>query len=158
EPKTAQASPEGASQPDTRTPSDEMGTSGISKADTSTHRCPVEKCEKPNNDGPVSGCPVEKGVLGENAHMRTTIASSDGMPLYDGPVVEVPDMGPDHLDEHGAPLPGASSTNGQGSEAPTPNVPPGRIRELADWCLGQAADQNAASATGDVNRAKIEDE
>jgi len=144
--------PEGSSELDSRTTPDEMGTSGISKADTSTPGCPVVKCEKSNNDGQVSERPAEKGNPGAKAHAQAPKAKSDDLP-YDGPVVEVPDLGPDQFDEHGA-----SSTNGQGSEAPTPNVPPGRIRELADWCLGQAVDQNAASATGDVNRAKIEDD
>jgi len=37
----------------------------------------------------------------------------------------------------------------------TPNIPPGRIRELGDWVLEQAAIQNETS--GDVNRAEIEE-
>ena len=53
--------PEGASKPDTRTPSDEMGTSDISQVDSQGDRSPDAKCEKPNNDGPESGSPVGKG-------------------------------------------------------------------------------------------------
>jgi putative DNA primase/helicase len=97
--------------------------------------------------------PSKKPILGERSPHAPKPRSND--PPDDGLVVETPDLGPDPLDAHGATI---AQANGQGSEAPTPNVPPGRIRELADWCLGQAADQNAASATGDVNRAKIEDD
>jgi hypothetical protein len=52
---------EGGSQPDNRTERDEIRISDISKVDTQDNGCPVAKCEKPNNDGPVSGCPVAKG-------------------------------------------------------------------------------------------------
>jgi hypothetical protein len=50
--------PEGDSQPDNRTPCDEIRISCDSKPDTTESGCPVAKCEKLNNDGLVSGCPV----------------------------------------------------------------------------------------------------
>jgi putative DNA primase/helicase len=93
---------EGDSRSDTRTPCDEMGTSDDSRSDSTEPRSPTWKCKKPNNDGLVSECPSRKGGNGKKAHVRTTRPRSDDLP-YDGPVVEVPDLGPDPLDEHGAP-------------------------------------------------------
>jgi hypothetical protein len=40
---------------------------------------------------------------GEKKHVRTARSRSDDLP-YDGPVVEVPDQGPDPLNEHGEPV------------------------------------------------------
>jgi hypothetical protein len=73
--------PEGASEPDTRTPCDEMGTSDTFKVDTSTSGCPVEKCEKSNNDGLVSGCPDEKGESGKGVDTAPPNASDEPPPL-----------------------------------------------------------------------------
>jgi hypothetical protein len=66
--------------------------------------CAVVKCQKPNNDGLLGGCAVAKGDSGEKTRPR-----SDDLP-YTGPVVEVPDLGPDPLDEHNAP--GAAQDQG----------------------------------------------
>jgi Protein of unknown function (DUF3631) len=49
------------SQPDNRTQAHEMETSEVFKPDTADPECPVAKCEKPNNDGVLSSCPVAKG-------------------------------------------------------------------------------------------------
>jgi hypothetical protein len=57
--------PEGGSQPDTRTPCDEIRTSETSQPDSADSWSPVAKCEKPNNDGLESGCPVAKGENGK---------------------------------------------------------------------------------------------
>jgi len=62
--------PEGASDSDTRTQRDEMGTSDIFDSDTIATGCPSPECEKPNNDGLVSGCPSAKGGNGQGTHMR----------------------------------------------------------------------------------------
>jgi putative DNA primase/helicase len=67
---------------------------------------------------------------------------SDDLP-YRGPVVEVPDPGPDQLDEHGAPV-----ANGELSQ--------GRLRELAHWYLDRATAQHEESGTGDVSSAELD--
>jgi hypothetical protein len=101
-----------------------MGTSDDSKPCSQEDTCTVAKREKPNNDGPLHGCTVAKGGFGEKTHVRTK-SRSDDLP-YTGPVVDVPDLGADGLDEHGAPV-----------AAPEPGTEPGlsrrRIQELADW-------------------------
>jgi hypothetical protein len=92
--------PEGGSQPDTRTPCDEIRTSEIFEPDTSAPGCPVEKCEKPNNDGPVSGCPVAEGGIGENTHIDPSHDDEEPPPLMpcahcgrtDGTVYEMNDL------------------------------------------------------------------
>jgi putative DNA primase/helicase len=74
---------------------------------------------------------------------------SDDLP-YDGPVVGVPDMGPDELDEHGA----AVTT-----ESPSSSQPPltsGRARELATWYLSDAAARQEASETRDPDQAGLD--
>jgi putative DNA primase/helicase len=57
--------PDGGLQPDNRTPCDEIRTSEISQPDSPDSPSPVEKREKPNNDGLESGCPVAKGGNGD---------------------------------------------------------------------------------------------
>src|SRR5262249_11502599 len=101
EPETGQVSPEGASEADTRTPPDNLDTSGTFEPDTSPPVCPVSKSQKPAENGQMSGCPVEKGVSGEKTYVWPASGRLDDIP-YDGPVVPVPDLGPDPLDEHGA--------------------------------------------------------
>jgi hypothetical protein len=56
--------PVGGFKPDIRTQCDEQGTSDISKVDTPENECPLWNCEKSNNDGVMSGCPVSEGGLG----------------------------------------------------------------------------------------------
>jgi len=51
------------------------------------------------------------------------------MPAYDGPVVPVPDLGPDGLDEHGVPRAGRPQPSNGGE----PGISRRRIEELADW-------------------------
>ena len=63
--------PEGASQPDIRTKAHEIRTSDDFKVDSPDDGCPVAKCEKPNNDGLLSRCPVAKRGTGEKTQMRT---------------------------------------------------------------------------------------
>jgi hypothetical protein len=65
-------------------------------------------------------------------------------------------------DDHGAPAAGANGAAqakpAQSHGAPvadTPNISPGRIRELEAWVIDQAAIQNETN--GDVNRAEIEE-
>jgi hypothetical protein len=110
-----------------------MGTSDISQPFTTSHGRTVEKCVKPNNDGPVNGRTVAKGGSGEKTYVWPG-SKSDDLP-YHGPVVEVPEWGPDPLDEHGAPAPAHPSTNGSGVSGPVlePGLSRRRIRELADW-------------------------
>ena len=61
-----------------------------------------------------------------------TRPKSDDLP-YEGPVVEVPDQGPDPLDEHGARRIAPQPTNG----STEPGLSQRRIRELADWYSDQ---------------------
>jgi putative DNA primase/helicase len=68
---------------DTRTQCDEMGTSEVFKADTPNLGCPVSKCEKPNNDGLASRCPVSKGGNGVKDHFEQETASD---PTDPGPI------------------------------------------------------------------------
>ena len=69
--------PQGASEPDIRTERDEMGTSDDFKMDSHEPGCPVEKCEKPNNDGVLSTCPVAKGFAGEKAKVTAANCSAE---------------------------------------------------------------------------------
>jgi putative DNA primase/helicase len=86
---------------------------------------------------PVSGTDGLKNL----ARVRET--PTYGSPLdYHGPVVETPDLGPDSLDEHGA-----------------PGVPPltqGHARDLAEQYHGKAVEEHNTSPTGDVNSAKLD--
>ena len=65
------------------------------------------------------------------APRRDEIRSTSSDPVYTGPVVPVPDQGPDPLDAHGEPLAAGSG----------PKIEPGlsswRIRELADWYMDE---------------------
>ena len=147
---------EGVSKVDTRTQCDEMGTSDIFEVDTTAAGCPVAKCEKPNNGGLVSGCPVAMGGTGKKTRVET-IQSSDGMPAYHGPVfgsplnyagpvVPVPDLGPDSLDEHGRPL--AASPGSPGLSART-------IRAVADEYTERGY-ANAQETGGDTRTAELD--
>jgi hypothetical protein len=144
-------------QPDNRTPTDEMGTSEISQPDTLASGVRLRNARNPNNDGPVSGCPVGTEETG-NARVWSA-EKSDGLPYhagksddfpYTGQVVEVPDQGPDPLDEHGEP-------RAAGNAPPSPSpLMPGRARELHAWSLDWAANQQAKEL--DVSTATLEAE
>jgi putative DNA primase/helicase len=99
----------------------------------------VAESQKPNNDGISNGRTVAKGDSGSRAHMRPAKPRSDDLP-YTGPVVPVPDMGPDSLDEHGAPR-----TNGSDE----PGLSRRRIRDLADQ-YQEIAYANAQENGGDT--------
>ena len=71
---------------------------------------------------------------------------SDDLP-YTGPVVAVPDLPPDSLDEHGVVL-GARP-------APEPGLSERRIRELADQYQGRAY-ANAQETGGDTRTAECD--
>jgi putative DNA primase/helicase len=79
------------------------GTSDISEVSTPDSGWTVAKCEKPNNDGLVDRWTLAKGGNGEKTHARTPKARSDDLP-YTLPPVDVPDLGPDPLDDHGVPV------------------------------------------------------
>jgi Protein of unknown function (DUF3631) len=64
--------PEGDSRSDTRTPGDEIRTSGDSRSDSAESVSPTWKCKKPNNDGLESECPSRKG---ENGKARESAAA-----------------------------------------------------------------------------------
>ena len=78
--------------------------------------------------------------------MRTPKPKSDDLP-YCGPVVEVPDLGADPLDEHGAP----AGSNGQGE----PGLSRRRLRELADQ-YQDLAYANAQENGGDTLTAECD--
>jgi len=68
--------------------------------------------------------PTKDGPRPAREREPPTYRKSDDLP-YDGPVVPPPDLGPDRLDSHGAPLAGNGGTE--------PGLSQRRIRELADW-------------------------
>jgi putative DNA primase/helicase len=85
-----------------RTERGEMGTSDVSEVYSPQPGCALAKCEKPNNDGLLDTCTLRKGGAGERSASRPK-PKSDDLP-YTGPLVPVPDLGPDPLDEHGEPI------------------------------------------------------
>jgi hypothetical protein len=95
-------SKEGVSETPQRHKADEMGTSDLFQTATPETDVADRKCKKPNNDGHCGGVALAKGVTGEKTHVRTAKVKSDDLP-YTGPPVDVPDPGPEDLDEHGAP-------------------------------------------------------
>jgi Protein of unknown function (DUF3631) len=123
------------------------GTSDIFKPDTANPGCPVAKCEKPNNDGLVSGCPVAKGVVGETTPVRTPKARSDDLP-YTGDPVAVPDLPPDPLDDHGTVV---------AAREPEPRTPEWRER-LAGWCDRWLAEGEPPEDMADALRFTIREE
>jgi len=58
--------------------------------------------EKFNDINTCGSVADEKGGVGEKGHIRTARSRSDDL-TYRGPVVAVPELPPDPLDEHGAP-------------------------------------------------------
>jgi Protein of unknown function (DUF3631) len=68
------------------------------------HPVTDKKDEKPFDNNEVTEVTDKKRVPGSKAHVQTARpkSKSDDLP-YTGPVVEVPDSGPDSLSEHGAP-------------------------------------------------------
>jgi putative DNA primase/helicase len=57
------------------------GTSDDFKVYSRDDGCTVEKCEKPNNDGPLYTCTVAKGGNGGNGDARTSSPFDDGVGL-----------------------------------------------------------------------------
>jgi Protein of unknown function (DUF3631) len=95
--------PEGVSQPHILTEADEMGTSEISQPHSQGDACEVanmQETQQRRGYERMRGC--EGGSEGK-AHVGGAKSKSDDLP-YSGPVVKVPDMGPDALDEHGEPV------------------------------------------------------
>ena len=97
--RAAHLGPEGDFEPSSRQECDEQRASSDFATVKGEPGLTVGKCEKPNNDGLLDGLTLRKGETGEKRHVRT--ARSDDLP-YHGPVVAVPDLPPDTLDEHGA--------------------------------------------------------
>jgi hypothetical protein len=83
--------------------------------------------------------------LGKKA--QTVRSKSDDLP-YNGPVVEVPDLGPDALDEHGVAR-GAAKTAG-------PPLTQGQARDLAEQYHDRAVAEHNTSPTGDVDSEKLD--
>ena len=85
---------------------------------------------------------------GRDANFRTQTGKakpkSDDLP-YDGPVVPVPDLGRDFLDQHGAP-------RANGGE---PGLSRRRLRELADWYQDQGHQRHN---DGTLDTAELDDE
>jgi putative DNA primase/helicase len=77
------------------------GTSDDSKVSEPKTVRHFETCEKSNNDGLSDASTLSKGVSGKNTHVPTAKVKSDDLP-YLGEPVEVPDLGRDPFDEHGA--------------------------------------------------------
>jgi hypothetical protein len=79
---------------------------------------------KPDSGGEAEKGYIARGSTGEKAPARTKKTRSDDLP-YTGPVVDIPDLGPDPVEEHGAPR----AANGGGTE---PGLSRRRIRDLAE--------------------------
>jgi hypothetical protein len=77
----------GGSQPDNRTECDEIRTSEISQPDSPDPPSPVAKCEKPNNDGLPSACPVVTGGNRGNGELRAAEACTARGPAGSEPCV-----------------------------------------------------------------------
>jgi hypothetical protein len=130
--------PEGDFEPSSRQECDEQRASSDFATVKGEPGLTVGKCEKPNNDGLLDGLTLRKGETGEKRHVRT--ARSDDLP-YHGPVVAVPDLPPDTLDEHGAAV------------APPPAS--ARIQRLADEYAYRAY-SNAQTTGGDPRTAECD--
>jgi len=65
--------PEGASQPPIRPEAHEIRTSEIFEVHSPDPGCAVEKCEKPNSNGILGGCAVEKGGTGQRAYTSPSV-------------------------------------------------------------------------------------
>src|SRR5262249_2785818 len=89
------------SQPSHRNKCDEMGTSTTNATVTTQNHVTVAKSQKSNNDGLCYGVTDGGGKTPPRARVQTQKSKSDDL-LYDGPPAEIPDLGPDPLDEHGA--------------------------------------------------------
>jgi hypothetical protein len=139
--------PEGVSEPRGREDADEMGTSEPFQTARSETDLADRKCEKSNNGGHPRGLADQKGGSGGKADLQIVGVRSDDLP-YTGPVVEVPDQGPDPLDEHGIPLP---ATNG-GVE---PGLSQRTISELAEDYTERAY-ANAQENGGDTRTAELD--
>jgi hypothetical protein len=124
-------SPSPPLRPDRWTASDEMGTSAISQADNSASVVRSENAKKPNNDGPLSTCPLGAGETG-----NACVSSAGSDFPYTGPIVTMPDLGPNPLDEHGVP---------HATKAPPPPLTAGQARDWRDWSLDWATAQRAAN-------------
>jgi putative DNA primase/helicase len=130
--------PEGGSQPRNRATADSTGTSDDSEPRTPKNGCADAKSQKPAKNGQVRGCADAKGETGGKAHVK-----SDDLP-YRGPVVEVPDLGSDALDEHGQPVASGLSDD--------------RRRELVEHHRKWAADGVDAADLEDALRSILREE
>jgi len=142
---------EGAFEPQHRNKADEMGTSDLFQGATAKSDVADRKCEKSNNDGPCCGVAFQKGVAGEKGHMRAARPKSDDL-AYRGPVVEVPELPADQLDEHGTPRTAPQPTNG-GIE---PGLSLRTIRDLADAYQERTYAQYQESGSGNVDHRPLD--
>jgi hypothetical protein len=91
--------------------------------------------------------PITTGfVAGEKTHVQAARPKSDDLP-YRGPVVEVPELPADQLDEHGTPRTAPQPTNG-GIE---PGLSLRTIRDLADAYQERTYAQYQESGSTDVD-------
>src|SRR5262249_55769723 len=89
------------SQPSHRNKCDEMGTSTTFTTVTTQNPVTVAESQKSNNHGLCYGVTVGSGETPRRARVHTQKSKSDDL-LYHGQKTEIPDLGPDPLDEHGA--------------------------------------------------------
>src|SRR5262249_45252463 len=121
------------------------GTSDDSKVSEAEDLPTLSKCEKSNNDGLSDTSTLSKGGSGEKTRVWTKgPTSSDGFPAYTGPIVPVPDLGPDSLDEHGASR--AARESGLSSRT---------IKGVADEYIERAY-ANAQATGGDTRTAELD--
>jgi putative DNA primase/helicase len=118
------------------------GTSDDSKVSEPEDRPTLSKREKSNNDGLSDTSTLSKGGSSGFAQVRTK-SKSDDLP-YTGPPVPVPDMGPDSLDGHGAPL-----------AAREPGLSTRTIRGVADEYTERGY-ANMQATNGDTHTAELD--
>jgi hypothetical protein len=148
---------EGGSEPREREKADKTGISEPFQTARPEADLAVEKREKSANGGPSRGLADEKGGTGEKTRVRTTarprsdvIRGTSSDPLYTGPPVAVPDLGPDALDEHGEPLAANGSAEG--------GLTHERRAELAGWRRKRIADGEKPDDVDDALRMMIREE
>jgi putative DNA primase/helicase len=103
-----------------------------------TASVPPDASQKSSPNGPYENPTTPQHQPGRAKPLREK-QKSDDMP-YTGPVVGVPDLGIDGLDEYGKPV----QTNNGSVQVDLPPLTSGRARELHAWSLEWAADKEAA--------------
>jgi hypothetical protein len=98
------------------------------RVSTSVPGKPHVETRKSNENNGVDMWKPDSRVPGEKTHVQIARSKSDDLP-YCGPVVAVPDLAPDPLDDHDAP----QAAHTQPSTGGEPGLSQWRLQALADW-------------------------